>query len=73
VAHRLDNLKSQRVAAGLSIAQLARKTGISELWLVRAEATDTPSGKGNPFTVADSARIADALGVSLATLGKVDV
>jgi transcriptional regulator with XRE-family HTH domain len=71
--HRLDALKSQRISAGLSIKQLAVKTGINELWLNRGEATDTPSGKGNPFPPRDSQRIADVLGVSLATLGKVDV
>jgi hypothetical protein len=73
MAHRLDNLKTQRVAAGMSITTLATRTGISELWLNRGEATDSPGGKGNPFPVAESAAIANVLGVSLGTLGRVDV
>ena len=73
MAHRLDNLKAQRIAGGLSLKQLAVRANISENYVTRAEATDTPSGKGNPSPVNESQRIADVLGVSLATLGKVDV
>jgi transcriptional regulator with XRE-family HTH domain len=71
--HRLDNLKAQRIAAGLSVAALARKANVSEHWINRGEDTATASGKGNPFPVRESQQIADALGVTLTTLGKADV
>ena len=76
MAHRLDALQTQRQAAVLSAKQLAEKANLSEFWINRGEQTakaSTPSGKGNPFPVAESLRIAGVLGVSLATLGKVDV
>jgi transcriptional regulator with XRE-family HTH domain len=73
MAHRLDSLKTQRLAAGLSVRELARKANVPEIWIARAEATDTPSQKGNPLHPDESRRLADALGVTVATLGKVDV
>ncbi len=60
--HRLDSLKSQRASAGHAITQLAKLANVSDLAIVTLEA-------GGTCTVTESQRIADALGVSLATLG----
>jgi transcriptional regulator with XRE-family HTH domain len=59
---RLDNLKAQRVSAGHSIATLAKKANVSDYTITRLE-----NGGNVDNDVAQ--RIADALGVSLATLG----
>ena len=63
--HRLDSLQTQRLAAGLSIADLAKKSTTSD-WLIRQLEV------GASCEVYESQRIADALGVSLVTLGKKD-
>jgi len=64
--HRLDSLQAQRLAAGLSVADMAKKANCSD-WLIRQLEV------GGNCEVAESQRIADALGVSLATLGKKDL
>lgn len=66
MSHRLDSMKSQRVAGGFSIADLAKKANVSDLTIQRLENGDTTE----PQT---ATRIADALGISLATLGKKDL
>lgn len=63
--HALTNLAAQRVAAGLTVSDLARKATCSD-WLIRQLEV------GGNCEVHESQRIADALGVSLATLGKKD-
>lgn len=63
--HVLTALRAQRIAAGLSITELARKSNTSD-WLVR-QLED-----GGNCETHESQRIADALAVSLATLGKQD-
>jgi hypothetical protein len=63
---RLDNLKAQRVAAGLSITRLAQKANVSDLLINRLEMTP----KAGECSGVEAQRIADALGVSLATLGQ---
>lgn len=59
---RLDNMKSQRESAGHTITSLAKKANVSDLTIRRLE------GGGNIETHV-AQQIADALGVSLATLG----
>jgi ribosome-binding protein aMBF1 (putative translation factor) len=61
--HKLDSLKAQREAAGHSITTLAKKAALSDGLIRRAE-------NGDFIEAHYSQRIADALGVSLATLGK---
>lgn len=63
--HVLDNLRAQRLVAGLSVGDLAKKATVSDLLIKRLE-------DGGNCEVYESQRIADALGVSLATLGKKD-
>lgn len=65
-AHRLDSLQTQRVSAGLSVSDLARKANTSD-WLIRQLEV------GGNCEAHESQRVADALGVSLATLGKKDL
>ena len=65
MAHKLTNLAAQRVAAGLTVDQLAVKSGVHACFIRRAEA-------GADLDVGVTAKIATALGVSLATLGKTD-
>ncbi len=60
---RLDSLKAQREAAGLSITSLAKKASCSDLTIKVLE-------NGGNVTGDVAQRIADALGVSLATLGQ---
>lgn len=60
---RLDSLAAQRTAAGLSITQLARKANVSDWTIRKLEA-------GSNCEPHEAQRIADALGVSLATLGQ---
>lgn len=60
--NKLDNLKAQRESAGHSIQTLAKKANVSD-WTIRAL-----ENGGNIETYV-AQRIADALGVSLATLG----
>ena len=66
MSHRLDNMQAQRVVAGHSITTLARKANVSDDIIRRAE-------NGGNIHVAASQRLADALGVSLATLGQSDI
>lgn len=67
MAHKLDNMKAQRLVAGHdSVTTLAKKANVSDATIKRIE-----DGEGVEPHV--SQRIADALGVSLATLGKRDV
>jgi len=64
--HRLDAMQTQRVAAGLSIADLAKKANVSDYLIVELE-------RGGNCEIYESQRLADALGVSLVTLGKKDL
>lgn len=63
---RLDSLKAQRIAAGLTVGQLAKKANVSD-WLVKT-LEDGGNCEGH-----EGQRIADALSVSLSTLGKKDL
>ena len=65
---RLDSLRSQRLAAGHSITRLASLSNTSDLIINTLENTGT-NGKGGTTDEYIAQRIADALGVSLATLG----
>jgi hypothetical protein len=72
---RLTQLNAQRVAAGKSISQLARDAVVSDRLIQRLEAPHpvidgTTSGTCNGV---EAQRIADALGVSLATLGVINL
>lgn len=60
---KLDSLKAQRESAGHTITTLARKANVSDLTIRVLEA----GGNVNPT---EAQRLADALGVSLATLGQ---
>ena len=64
--HRLDSMKSQRTSAGHDITQLAKKANVSDWAIRKAES-------GGTVSAVEGQRIADALGVSLATLGKNDI
>jgi predicted transcriptional regulator len=61
--HKLDNLKAQRSTTPLG--DLAKRANVSDWTLRRLES-------GGNAGVNETTRIADALGVSLATLGKQD-
>jgi len=63
---KLDNLKAQRELAGHSITSLAKRANVSD-WTIR----NLEAGGNIDSYVAQ--RIADALGVSLATLGQQDL
>lgn len=63
MSHQLPNLKSQRSAT--PITDLAKKANVSDYTIVRLE-------DGGAMTPDATQRIADALGVSLVTLGKKD-
>lgn len=65
-SHRLDSLQAQRLAAGLTITGLAKKANVSD-WTIK---TLEDGGNCEGY---ESQRIADALSVSLATLGKKDL
>lgn len=64
--HRLDNLKTERASAGVTVSDLARKSNTSD-WLIRQLEV------GGTCETAEAQRIADALAVSLVTLGKKDL
>jgi DNA-binding XRE family transcriptional regulator len=64
--HRLDSLQTQRLIATLTVTGLAKKANVSDWTITNLEA-------GGNCEPAESQRIADALGVSLATLGKKDM
>lgn len=66
MGHKLDNMKAQRDVGGLTVTGLAKKANVSD-WTIR-----TLENGGTVDGLA-SQRIADALGVSLATLGKKDL
>ena len=63
--HVLTNMRAQRLAAGLSISDLAKKSNTSD-WLIKM------LEEGGNCEGHESQKIADALNVSLATLGKQD-
>jgi predicted transcriptional regulator len=63
MAHKLDNLRAQRLAANLGITDLAKKANVSDAVIKRLE-------DGDSIEPHVAQRIADALGVSLATLGQ---
>jgi transcriptional regulator with XRE-family HTH domain len=65
MAHKLTAMRAQRLAAGFTISDLAKRAGVGDRAIVIAE-------DGGAIHVNESQRIADALGVSLATLGKQD-
>jgi len=60
---KLDSLKSQRESAGHSITGLAKRANVSDVTITTLEA-------GGNIDRHVAQRIADALGVSLATLGE---
>jgi DNA-binding phage protein len=64
--YRLDSLLAQRVAAGHSIASLARKANVSDLLIQCLE-------NGGNCEVHEGDRLCAALGISLATAGKKDL
>ncbi len=64
--HRLDNLRAERVNATLTVTGLAKKSNTSDHTIVMLE----NGGACEPY---EAQRIADALGVSLVTLGKKDL
>lgn len=66
MGHKLDNMKAQRDIAGLTITGLAKKANVSDQTVKVLE-------NGGVVDVYASKRIADALAVSLATLGQKDV
>ena len=60
---RLDSLKAQRLAAGLGITELAKKANVHDYLVTQLESGGNCDGH-------EAQRIADALGVSLATCGE---
>lgn len=60
---KLDSLQAQRLSAGHSITTLAKKANVSD-------ATVRVLENGGDIETHHAQRIADALGVSLATLGQ---
>lgn len=64
--HRLDSLKAQRTSAGMTVSGLAKKANVSDQLITALE-------DGGNCEVHESQRIADALGISLATAGKKDL
>jgi ribosome-binding protein aMBF1 (putative translation factor) len=71
IAARLDSLKVQRVAAGLSVTDLARKSNTSDQVINTLENVGT-NGKGGTCTHEVADRICAALGISRVTAGFVD-
>lgn len=63
---RLDNLQAQRVLAGHSQDRLAQLANVSDRLIRTLEA-------GGECTGDEAQRLADALGVSLVTLGNADL
>ena len=60
---RLDNLRAQRLAAGLDISDVARLANVSDWMVKQLEEGGTCEGY-------EAQRIADALVVTLVTLGE---
>lgn len=70
-AVRLDSLKAQREAAGLTISMLARLSNTSDALIVRLESKGMTAARlPGSCTEMEAERIANALGVSLSTLGR---
>lgn len=66
MSHKLDNMQSQRgVSTTPRLTDLAKKANVSDFTLIRIE----NGGTADPHV---TQRIADAMGVSLTTLGKQD-
>ncbi len=63
--HKFSALQSQRIAAGLGIGELAKKANVGDWTIRQLEA-------GGNCEHYEGERIAAALGVTLATLGKTD-
>jgi predicted transcriptional regulator len=63
---KLDSLQAQRLAAGHTVTSLAKKATVSDWTIVNVES-------GGNVDVVIAQRIADALAVSLVTLGKRDL
>jgi len=61
-----SNMKAQRLAAGLSIGDCAKKANVSDTLIKQLE-------DGGNCETHEAQRIADALGISLATLGQAAV
>jgi transcriptional regulator with XRE-family HTH domain len=73
VAARLDSLRAQRIAAGLSITELARKSNTSDQIIANLEASGSNGqGKGGTCTHEVADRICTALAISRVTAGFVD-
>lgn len=66
MSQRLDNHKSQRLAASHTVTSLAKKANVSDQTINILE-------NGGAVDHNAAQRIADALGVTLATLGKADL
>jgi hypothetical protein len=66
MSHALDSLKSQRIAANFSVGDFAKKAGVNDATIRIAEA-------GGTCHCTEGQRIADALGISLVTLGERDL
>jgi transcriptional regulator with XRE-family HTH domain len=60
---KLDSMRAQREAAGLTITGLAKKANVSDLTIITLE-------NGGNVDVNVAERIANAMGVTLATLGQ---
>jgi DNA-binding XRE family transcriptional regulator len=60
---KLDSLQSQRLSAGHTVTTLAKKANVSDRTVIMLE-------NGGNIETHIAQRIADALGVSLATLGQ---
>jgi predicted transcriptional regulator len=69
---RLDNLKAQREAAGHSITRLATLANVSDLTITTLEHIGV-AGHGGTCTHDVADRLCDALGISRATAGFVDL
>jgi predicted transcriptional regulator len=69
---RLDNLQAQRVAAGHSISRLAHLATVSDWTITQLENIGT-GGAGGTCTHDIADRICEALGISRATAGFVDL
>ena len=63
---KLTSLKAERLSAGHTVTTLAKKANVSDLTIINLE-------NGGNETAHVVQRIADALGVSLATLGVLDL
>lgn len=57
---RLDGLRARRIAAGLTVTELARKSNTSDLLINELESVGT-TGWGGACTEADAVRILDAI------------